>query len=181
VRSLAYEELRASWRTDGGEEHALVRYDNGGWTAEVTLTAVDVHYVVRLGEDWRPTQLLLFRDLEEPDLWLATDRVGRWGEVNGVYRRDLDGCTVVGVAGSAFVHGLAVRAGGGDLLVAVVDPETLQVDVVPRTYTARGKARWGHDENEWDVDAHSLPIDLQGTHTRIATPDSAPESSTLED
>ena len=34
----------------------------------------------------------LFRDLEQPDLWLATDGAGRWGEMNGAHRVELDGC-----------------------------------------------------------------------------------------
>ena len=37
-------------------------------------------------------QFLLFRDLDEPDLWLATDGTGRWGEMNGAHRPELDGC-----------------------------------------------------------------------------------------
>ena len=37
-------------------------------------------------------QFLLFRDLDDPDLWLGTDGAGRWGEINGAHRPELDGC-----------------------------------------------------------------------------------------
>ena len=51
-----------------------------------------VQYVLRLSASWQVRQFLLFRDLEDPDLWLATDGTARWGEMNGAHRIELDGC-----------------------------------------------------------------------------------------
>ncbi len=33
--------------------------------------ASTIHYVIRLSPTWQVRQFLLFRDLDEPDLWLA--------------------------------------------------------------------------------------------------------------
>jgi hypothetical protein len=158
----------ARWnRADGvGVEHVVVRAESGGLTAEGTLTDVDVQYVVRLDLSWRVRQLMLFRDLDEPDLWLATDVYGRWGEVNGAVRDELEGCAVAAIAGTAFAHALALWA-GRDIDVAVVDPDTLEVQVVRRSYEQVSPTRWRHDGHEWDVDGNLIPRDLPGSHHRM--------------
>ena len=48
-------------------------WENEGWTANGTIGAEDATFVVRMSAQWVVQQFLLFRDLEEPDLWLATD------------------------------------------------------------------------------------------------------------
>jgi hypothetical protein len=85
----------ARWRTwDHAHLETLVlRWENEGWTATGEVGREAVTYVVRLSATWQVRQFLLFRDLDQPDLWLGTDGAGRWGEVNGAHRPDLDGCT----------------------------------------------------------------------------------------
>jgi hypothetical protein len=115
------------------EEEVVLRFEHGGWTADGRVTVPgavhrDLHWVARLSPDFEPRQFLLFRDLDEPDLWLGTDGRGRWGEVNGAHRPELDGCVAAIVQGSAFLDDLRDRwEEAGDVLVAVVDAETLEV------------------------------------------------------
>ena len=59
---------------------------------------------------WQVRQFLLFRDMEQPDLWLGTDGHGRWGELNAAHRPELDGALDVTIAGSPFVHSIPIRA-----------------------------------------------------------------------
>ena len=49
------------------------RWENEGWTISGQVARERVQYVVRLSASWQVRQFLLFRDLEDPDLWLATD------------------------------------------------------------------------------------------------------------
>ena len=85
---------RATWKSvDGAHESTVsVQWENEGWTANGTLGADNAQFVIRMSATWMVQQFLLFRDLEEPDLWLATDGHGRWGEMNGAHRTELDGC-----------------------------------------------------------------------------------------
>ena len=73
-----------------------ITWENEAWTASGVVGAPgehnDVHYVLRISPTWHVRQFLLFRDVDEPDLWLGTDGNGRWGEINGAHRPDLDGC-----------------------------------------------------------------------------------------
>jgi hypothetical protein len=122
----------AEWISWDAATHELctIRHENEGWTVDGVITGRadgDVQYVVRADDRWQVRQFLLFRDLEEPDLWLARDQQGRWGEVNGSYREDLSGCTAIGIDDSPMTAALLVRQGGGPALVAVVDPDTLLV------------------------------------------------------
>ncbi len=89
----------ARWATwDGaGDEVTDFRWENEGWTISGQVARERVQYVVRLTASWQVRQFLLFRDLEEPDLWLATDGTARWGEMNGAHRAELDGCYDVGL------------------------------------------------------------------------------------
>ena len=111
----------------------MLRFEHGGWTADGTVTVPgaahrDVHWVARLSPEFEPRQFLLFRDLDEPDLWLGTDGRGGWGEVNGARRPELDGCAAAVIKGSAFLDDLRERWDAvGEVLVAVVDVETLEV------------------------------------------------------
>jgi uncharacterized protein len=146
VRSVERVVRWAAW--DGStEESVLLRFENGGWTLEGRITGLDVQYAARFDAGWQPRQLLVFRDLEEPDLWLATDGRGRWGEVNGARRPDLDGCTDAAVAGTPSVHLAPLRRAGPDttvfsVRVALVDTETLQVAPTTFRYVRGSENRW---------------------------------------
>jgi hypothetical protein len=145
--------LTATWPG----EHVVVREENGGLVVEGSLLVERAFYVLRLDEHWHVRQLLLFRDLEDPDLWLATDGRGGWGEVNGVYRDELHGCHMIGIAGSLFVHALANRRGEGETVVGLVDVETLQVTVERRRYQTLADGRLALGDETWELDDHGLP------------------------
>lgn len=164
----------------GGRERFSLRWDNGGWTAEGTVHGPDVHYVVRFAPDWSVRQFLLFRDLDDPDLWLATDAAGRWGEMNGSYRHDLDGCTAVDIDVTPFTAGIpalqhdAVVGPGGhvDVTVARVDVETLELTRVPCRYVRVAVDRWRVEgtgpRHELTLDAHGLVLDAPGAFRRTS-------------
>jgi hypothetical protein len=170
----------AAWTTwDGGPGETLaLRWENEAWTASIHSGRHAVDYVYRLSPMWQIRQLLLFRDLDEPDLWLGTDGHGRWGEVNGAHRVDLDGTEDIAVSGSAFAHVVPIRrvnvaAGEAvDVSMAEVDVETL--GVVPRQFRYhRVDARcWQvttpSADVEFEVDDFGLPLDLPGDLRRSA-------------
>ena len=81
-------ERTATWRSWTGHttEVLHLRDEAGGWTADGTISELDVQYVVRLDAHWHLRQFLLFRDLDEPDLWLATDGSGRCGSASAAWR-----------------------------------------------------------------------------------------------
>lgn len=159
------------WEHDGDETLTL-RWENEAWTAGGELSRERVHYVVRISPTWRVRQFLLFRDLDEPDLWLGTDGAGRWGEVNGAHRTDLDGCIDIHLPCTPFSHTLAMRrlrlevGDAADERVARIDVETL--GVVPRhhRYHRTDDRRWrytDHDSGEsyeFRVDEYGLVRDI---------------------
>ena len=189
------------WQTwDGAaEEHFTLSWDNEGWTAsgEVRRPTVDlagsgsdsgsgfgtgdgrddVQYVVRLSPLWQVRQFLLFRDLDEPDLWLGTDGHGRWGEVNGAHRVDLDGGIDVALAVTPFSHAIPIRrmalAVGQEAATVQlhVDVETLGVVPAGATYRRTGTHEYvvatGDDVRSIVVDDHGLPIDDEGRFRRL--------------
>lgn len=175
----------ASWtafESDHGE-HLTLQWDNEAWTASVRLDRARVEFVIRVSPMWQVRQFLLFRDLDEPDLWLGTDGRGRWGELNGAHRRELDGATDLavtrdGASLSAFVHTIPIRripvdvGGSFDARVIEVDVETLGVESVLRTYRRVGLGNWevtqDGDVTELHVDEFALPTDVGGRYTRTA-------------
>ena len=210
MEPMGEREIRASWTTwDGARvEQLTVRWENGGWTLDGRITAVaalvapltggadahrDLHYVVRTDAAWQVRQFLLFRDAEDPDLWLATAGDGRWGEVNGAARDDLAGCTTIHLDDTTIGHTLAVRArelgvgASNDSLVAVVDAETLLVRAARRRTTRVMDRTWrfadaGHGpsdevgidteaevevEVEVEVDEDGLVLDHPGRFRRV--------------
>lgn len=132
---------------------AVLRWENEGWTAEVALHHDDAVAVFRLSAQWQVQQMLLFRDMTEPDLWLATDGRGRWGEMNGAHRTELDGCVDIDFAGtpftnSAIIHRLPLHVGDQtDIHVITIDVETLSVVNERQRY-------WRINEHQWQY--HSL-------------------------
>jgi hypothetical protein len=162
------------WTTwDGDAEETLtLTWENEGWTASGTVGRERVQYVIRLSPTWQVRQFLLFRDLDEPDLWLATDGAARWGEMNGAHRVELDGCYDVDLACSPFPRTIPIRrlplhtGHTADVPVVRIDVETLDVRAVPMRYTRVERHRWRVTDvstgvtDEFDVDDHGLVVDL---------------------
>jgi hypothetical protein len=136
-RALPSDGLDVAWVGPLGDTTAEFRWENEGWTVNCMLGPQRAQVVMRVGAQWHVQQVIVFRDMDEPDLWLATDGAGRWGEVNGAHRTDLDGCRLVAVVGSPIAHCIAIRqlplhvGHGAEVKTAVIDTETLSV--VPRT------------------------------------------------
>lgn len=161
-------------------ETVSIRWDNEAWTISGQLAEARVEYVLRLSPTWRVRQFLLFRDLPEPDLWLATDGHGRWGEVNGAHRTELDGVDDIDVVGSTFPATVPLRrlplaiGDRAELPVITVDPETLAVVAEHRHYTRLGERRWRRwrsedgGTDEFDVDDHGVIIDVPGCRQRAS-------------
>jgi uncharacterized protein len=170
----------ARWETwDGAHVEVLtLRWENEAWTATGEVGRERIQYVLRLSPSWRVRQFLLFRDLDQPDLWLATDGHARWGEVNGAHRPELDGCNDIDLACSAFPATLPIRrlpldvGDAAELPVITVDVETLAVEVEQRRYERLGERRWrctdvGHDD-QFDVDEYGVVVDRPGRFRRRA-------------
>lgn len=175
------QEIVAEWSGWDGSGHEVLTlgWETGGWTADGVIRGVDVHYVVRVDERWRLRQFLLFRDLPDPDLWLGVDPAGRWGELNGARRPELDGCTEVDLACTPFTNTLPIRrlrievGDTADLLVARVDHETLEVRPERQRYTKLAVQRWRYEDEsgfsaELEVDEHGLVLDYPGLFRRLA-------------
>ena len=156
-----------SWDQSTHEQLTL-GWENGGWTADGLVAGPDIHYVIRLDEHWQMRQFLLFRDLDEPDLWLVTDGTGRWAEMNGEHRPELNGCVLIDLACTPFTTGLAARhvPDGGHVRVARVDPATLGVVSAERTF-ATAAPGWTTDGGLFTVDDLHLVVDHQGLFRRV--------------
>lgn len=136
-----------TWDADGDETLTLT-WENEGWVAIGEVGRERITYVVRLGPLWELRQFLLFRDHDTPDLWLGTDGEGNWGEVNGVQRTDLAGCTDVDLHVTPFTNSLPIRrlqldpGEAAEVTAAVVDVETLGVIPVRQRYEHVRPGRW---------------------------------------
>lgn len=176
---MRIDEVEVSWSSWDGAVTEVVRFgrEAGGWTADGMLDALGVQWAARFDDTWQVRQLLVFRDLEDPDLWLATDGRGRWGEVNGAQRPDLDGCTGVHLAITPFlavVPALGTDLAVGDhreLWVAAVDVDTLAVVPwavrVERAAPQRLRLVADDEVIELDTDERGLPLDVPGRFRRI--------------
>lgn len=167
----------ARWQTwdldgeTGGDEVVTLRWENEGWTVTSEVAAERISYVIRLSATWQVRQFLLFRDLDEPDLWLGTDGSGRWGEMNGAHRPDLDGCIDIDLTCTPFTNTLPIRrlqldpGDAADIITAVVDPTTLGVVPMRQRYHHITDRRFGYTnldsgfEAEFDVDPYGLVHD----------------------
>lgn len=168
----------ATWEGDG-EETTTILWENEGFTVSGQVSREDIQYVVRLSPTWQVRQFLLFRDLDEPDLWLATDGGGRWGEMNGAHRTELDGCYDIDLACTPFTNTLPIRrlplqeGHTAELPVVVVDPETLEVRKVVQRYTRLASHRWRYENVEThftadlDVDEFGLVLDYPSLFRRL--------------
>ena len=182
----------ATWTTwdSSATEQLTLRWENEGWTATGEVERENVQYVLRLSATWQVQQFLLFRDLDEPDLWLATDGSARWGEMNGAHRIELDGCYDIALSITPFTDTLPMRrlplhvGDSADLAVAHVDIETLGIVRQRRRYERVGERTWnveqfgtGDGESEvtqstrsvsFEVDEFGLTLDYPERFRRIA-------------
>ena len=170
----------ATWRVGetGHEAVAEMRWDNEAWTAECYHSDESVSFVMRLSPTWHLRQFILFRDLSEPDLWLATDGAGRWGEMNGAHRTELDGCRGIDIAGTPFTNVLMIRqlplqvGDSASVPVIQVDMETLATNVLTQTYTRHGEHAWSYHslatnkEVMVEVDEYGFVVDEPGAFSR---------------
>lgn len=169
-----------AWYTDRGEhaESLTLRWDNEAWTATGQVARENVQYVLRIAPTWHVRQFLLFRDLDEPDLWLAIDARHRWGEVNGALRPELAGCADIELGCTPFpttvpIRRLALDVGdAAEIDVITVDVETLGAVAVPTRYERTGPTRWTATAlptgavRQFDVDEHGLVTVEHGRFTR---------------
>ena len=156
-----------------------LRWENEGWTAEGTLGVDNAQFVLRLSAGWVIQQCLLFRDLEDPDLWLGTDSHGRWGEVNGAHRTELDGCTDLDFMNTPFTNCIPIRrlplriGDSATLTVAVIDIETLGITKQTHQYTKLTQHTWryissaSNTEVEVKVDEFGFVLDEPNNFKRV--------------
>jgi len=171
----------APWDDAAGAEEALtIVWENEAWTASGVVGRENVHYVLRISPTWHVRQLLLFRDMEDPDLWLGTDGSGRWGEMNGAHRPELDGCVDIDLPCTPFTNTLPIRrlplhvGDSADITVAYLDVETLDIQPDHQRYTRVSSHRWRFEQlstgwtQEFDVDEFGLVRDYPTLFRRIA-------------
>ena len=166
------------WRTwDGADEEVLtLRWENEAWTASGRVPREQVDYVIRLSPLWQVRQFLLFRDLPEPDLWLGTDGRGRWGEMNGAHRPDLDGARDVALDVTPFTLSLPIRrlpvrtADTIDVTVLRIDVETLAIVPTAVVYHRLDEDVWQITQGDATlavrVDEFGLVTDVDGAFRR---------------
>ena len=171
----------ARWQTwdDEALEELTLRWENEGWTASGEVGREHIHYVIRLSPTWQVRQFLLFRDLDEPDLWLGADGTGRWGEMNGAHRHDLAGCTDIHLACTPFTHTVPIRrlqiavGGTADVISADVDVETLGAVPVRHRFERTAARRFERTDldtgviAQFDIDAYGLVHDYPGEFRRL--------------
>jgi hypothetical protein len=167
----------SAWQGDEIETTDF-RWENEGWTISGQVAREQVQYVVRLSASWQVRQFLLFRDLEDPDLWLQTDGSARWGEMNGAHRIELDGCYDVDLACTPLTNSLPIRrlplqvGDRAELPVVTVDVETLEVRPAIHRYMRLDTRRWafatGDESVEFEVDQHGLILDYPGRFRRLS-------------
>lgn len=172
-----------TWPGDG-DETATIRWENEGFTVSGMISdAPDrehIQYVLRLNASWHVRQFLLFRDLAEPDLWLATDGSGRWGEMNGAHRTELDGCYDVDMACTPLTHTLPIRrlplldGDTAELPVVTIDPDTLAARADVHRYTRIDSRHWQHEvidggpATKFEVDEFGFVVDYPDLFRRAS-------------
>ena len=171
----------ARWRTWHHDhlETLTLRWENEGWTATGDVGREAVTYVLRVSATWQVRQFLLFRDLDEPDLWLGADGTGRWGEMNGAHRHDLAGCTDIDLAITPFTNSVPIRrlglavGDGAEVTTALVDVETLGVLPVRQRLERLATRRFRRtlldsgEATDFDVDEYGLVHDEPAAFRRL--------------
>ena len=185
--SLTASPPAGSTSTATDAEQLSLNWDNEAWTANVHIERERIDYVIRLSPLWQVRQFMLFRDLEQPDLWLGTDGHGRWGELNGAHRPELDGALDVTIAGSPFVHSIPIRrlplviGDGGRADRARDRRRDARRSSAGRATTCGSAIDVGgvddrDVDDEFDVDEHGVPdrhrrrAPTRSCQTRVVTP-----------
>jgi hypothetical protein len=174
LRAFPADGYDTSWHTWDRchAEHISIRWENEAWTVAGRVGREDVEYVLRLSPLWHVRQFLLFRDLPEPDLWLGTDGNGRWGEMNGAHRPDLDGSLDLELAITPFTWSLPIRrlplhtGDTIDVRALTIDVETLAITPAVRSYHRTGERTWRIDGTEVEVDDYGIVTDVDGRFRR---------------
>ncbi len=168
----------AHWSTwDGAHaEHLSLCWENEAWTASGRVGREQVEYVIRLSPLWQIRQFMLFRDVDQPDLWLGTDGHGRWGEVNGAHRTELDGALDLSLPCTPFSHTLPIRrhplliGDSVELTVIEIDVESLATIPVQVKYTRLTRRDWELTRSgvatQFEVDEYALPHHIEGSFRR---------------
>jgi hypothetical protein len=181
---LAASGFSAAWSNPDGSHTSSIdlAWENEGWTANGTLGEDSAQFVIRMSALWVVQQFILFRDLEEPDLWLATDGHGRWGEMNGAHRTELDGCIDIDLKSTPFTNVIPIRrlplhvGHSASQSVITVDIETLGVTVVPQVYSRLDTHTWSYislttgEQVEVSVDQFGFVLDEPGSFVRQPLP-----------
>ena len=169
--SAKVEQLTLTWENEAWTASGMVGHDG--------LEHDSVQYVMRISPTWHVRQFLLFRDMEDPDLWLGTDSHGRWGEMNGEHRLDLDGCIDLELLCTPFTSTLPIRrlplhiGDSAEISVARIDVETLGIVPVRQRYTRVGQHLWDFDDldsgtsHQFEVDEFGLPRDYPTRFRRV--------------
>ncbi|MFZ9018054.1 MAG: putative glycolipid-binding domain-containing protein [Ilumatobacteraceae bacterium] len=174
LRAFPADGYDTAWTTWDGlhREEVSIRWENEAWTVTGRVGREQVEYVLRLSPLWHVRQFLLFRDLDEPDLWLGTDGNGRWGEMNGAHRPELDGSldlelAVTPLTWSLPIRRLPLRVGDTiDVRALTVDVDTLAVAPAVRSYRRTGDRPWSIDGADLTVDEFGLVTDVNGRFRR---------------
>lgn len=168
------------WETSDGRyrESFTLTWENEAWTATGQVGQHSIQYVLRVSPTWRVRQFLLFRDLDEPDLWLAIDAKGRWGEINGAVRPELGASADIGLSCTPFTATIPIRRLGlgvgqsADIDVIAVDVDTLGAVSVPTRYERTGTTSWRSvalptgAARTFDVDEFGLVVSEAGRFRR---------------
>lgn len=174
LSALTPEGWSARWEHWDGRhaEELTLTWENEAWTATGTIADAGVLYVLRLSPRWVVRQFLLFRDMEDPDLWLATDANGRWGEMNGAYRPELDRARDIHLPCTPFTSTLPLRRFANDPVHAdqhvlaaptiEIDIETLAAVPVVATLTRLDPQRWERRVGEDPATAETIEVDEYG-------------------
>jgi hypothetical protein len=182
LTTLSPDGYELTWTTWDGDHSETLRlsWDNEAWTAVGRVGRERVEYVLRLAPTWYVRQFLLFRDLDDPDLWLAIDAAHRWGEINGSYRTEFDGCADIELSCTPFTATVPIRRLGlavgeaADLDVIDVDVETLAARRTPVRYERLGERTYrrtvpaGGAAREFEVDEFGLVLDERDRFRRSA-------------
>lgn len=169
-----------AWETADREhtEALQLTWDNEAWTAVGRVGRERIEYVLRVAPTWHVRQFLLFRDLDDPDLWLAIDARHQWGEVNGSYRRELSGCADVELSCTPFTATVPIRRLGlgvgeaAELDVIDVDVDTLATSRMAVRYERTAEHAYRRtvvatgDVRHFTVDRFGLVVDEPGRFRR---------------
>jgi hypothetical protein len=179
MRAFPADGYTARWQRwdNDGDETLTLRWENEAWTATGDVGFEAITYVLRLSPMWHVRQFLLFRDLAEPDLWLGTDGSGRWGEMNGAHRQDIDGCLDLHLGCTPFTTSVPIRrlqldiGDAAEIPVATIDVETLGVVPARHRYERLSLRHWRHTDQhhvvtEFDIDEFGLVCDLPNRFRR---------------